>query len=132
MPLIRIDAIEGRNDAEIKALLDAAHRAMLTAFGVPPRDRYQIYQEHKAAHMIMEDTGLGIERSHNALIFTVTSMPRTLKMKEHFYRELCRELEASCGIKPSDVMVAITTNTEADWSFGGGVPQFITGELWSK
>jgi hypothetical protein len=102
---------------------------MLTAFGVPERDRYQIYQEHKPTHMIMQDTGLGIERSKDALIFTVTSMPRTLKMKRRFYEELCRELEASCGIKPNDVMVAITGNTETDWSFGNGVPQFITGEL---
>jgi phenylpyruvate tautomerase PptA (4-oxalocrotonate tautomerase family) len=129
MPLIRIDAIEGRSDAEIKTLLDAAHRAMLTAFGVPPRDRYQIYQEHKPTHIIIEDTGLGIERSQSALIFTIISMPRTLKMKQHFYTELCRELETGCGIKPSDVMVSITTNAEADWSFGNGVPQFIEGTL---
>jgi phenylpyruvate tautomerase PptA (4-oxalocrotonate tautomerase family) len=61
MPLIRIDVIEGRSEAEIKALLDAAHRAMLATFNVPPRDRYQIVQQHPRAHMIVEDTGLGIE-----------------------------------------------------------------------
>lgn len=39
-PLIRIDVIEGRSEAEIKALLDAAHRAVVAAFKVP--ERYQI------------------------------------------------------------------------------------------
>jgi hypothetical protein len=39
-PLIRIDVIEGRSEAEIKALLDAAHRAVVAAFKVPERDRY--------------------------------------------------------------------------------------------
>jgi len=42
MPVIRFDLIEGRTDAELKTLLDSAHRAMLAAFKVPERDRYQI------------------------------------------------------------------------------------------
>jgi len=129
MPLIRIDAIEGRTPEEIKSLLDAAHRAMLSAFGVPQRDRYQVYQEHKSHCLIVEDTGLGIERSRNMVVFTVTSMPRTQKMKQQFYAELCRELEANCGIASRDVMVAITQNSDADWSFGLGVAQFVTGDL---
>jgi Tautomerase enzyme len=41
MPLLRIDAIEGRSAAELKELLDAIHCAMLAAFKVPERDRYQ-------------------------------------------------------------------------------------------
>ena len=39
MPLVRFDAIEGRSQEEVKRLLDAAHRALLTAFKVPSRDR---------------------------------------------------------------------------------------------
>ena len=73
MPLLRFDLIEGRTDAELKTLLDAAHRAMLAAFKVPERDRYQIVHEHKRSHMIVEDTGLGIERSDKVVILQVTS-----------------------------------------------------------
>jgi Tautomerase enzyme len=129
MPLILIDAIAGRTPAQIQQLLDAAHRAMLTAFKVPERDRYQIYAEHPPAHMIVEDTGLGIQRTNNVLVITVVSRPRTEEMKKTFYGELCRELKACCGIEPSDVMVSIVTNTDADWSFGNGRAQFLTGEL---
>jgi hypothetical protein len=50
MPLIRIDVIEGRSDEELKTLLHAAHRAVIAAFGVPIRDRYQIVQEHPRAY----------------------------------------------------------------------------------
>jgi Tautomerase enzyme len=50
-------------------------------------------------------------------------------MKEKFYAELCRELEKSCTIDPNDVFVSIVTNSAADWSFGNGRAQFITGEL---
>lgn len=47
MPLLRIDVIEGRSKAELKELLDATHCAMLGAFKVPERDRYQIVHEHQ-------------------------------------------------------------------------------------
>ncbi|HUE15048.1 MAG TPA: tautomerase family protein [Planctomycetaceae bacterium] len=129
MPLIRFDAIEGRSHEEVKALLDAAHRAVLTAFKVPPRDRYQIYHEHPVQHLIVEDTGLGIERTRNVLVVTVVSKPRSEELKQKFYAELCRELQESCGIAASDVMVSVITNSAADWSFGNGRAQFLTGEL---
>ena len=129
MPLMRFDVIEGRSKAEIKTLLDAAHRAMLAAFKVPERDRYQILQEHTASHMIVEDTGLGIERSDKVVVVTVVSRPRSVEAKQAFYRLLTEELERACGITPNDVMVSVVENTDADWSFGLGRAQFLTGEL---
>ena len=129
MPLLRFDLIEGRTDDEIRTLLDAAHRAMLAAFKVPERDRYQIVQEHKPGRMIVEDTGLGIARTDTLVVVQVVSRPRTREKKEAFYRLLCEELERSCGIAPSDVMVSIVENTDEDWSFGLGRGQFLTGEL---
>jgi len=129
MPLVRFDVIEGRNDNEIKRLLDAAHRAMLAAFHVPESDRYQIYHEHPPSGLIAEDTGLGIRRTKNLVVVSVTSRERTQEMKEKFYAELCRELKESCAIDPNDVFVSIVANSAADWSFGNGRAQFITGEL---
>jgi phenylpyruvate tautomerase PptA (4-oxalocrotonate tautomerase family) len=129
MPLLRFDLIEGRSEAELKALLDAAHRAMLAAFKVPERDRYQIVQEHKRSHMIVEDTGLGIERSDKVVFLQVTTRSRDRKLKEAFYRLLCEALERDCGIAPSDVVVSMVENVDEDWSFGLGRAQFLTGEL---
>jgi phenylpyruvate tautomerase PptA (4-oxalocrotonate tautomerase family) len=129
MPLLRFDLIQGRTDQELKTLLDAAHRAVLAAFKVPERDRYQIVHEHKASRMIIEDTGLCIPRTDKVVFLQVTSRPRKKKQKEAFYRLLCEELERSCGIAPSDVVVSIVENTDEDWSFGLGRGQFLTGEL---
>jgi hypothetical protein len=129
MPLIRIDAVKGRSRAEVKRLLDAAHRAVLSAFKVPMRDRYQVYQEHPAPYLIVEDTGLGIKRTRNVVVVTVFSRPRSQKAKQMFYRDLCHELKESCKIDPSDVVVSIFTNTDSDWSFGNGRAQFLTGDL---
>ncbi len=129
MPLIRIDLIEGRSEAELATLLDAVHRAMLAAFNVPARDRYQIVQEHAPCHMIVEDTGLGIPRTDKLVFIQVTTRPRGREAKERFYRLVTQELEAACGLVPSDLVVTMVENGDEDWSFGHGRAQFLTGEL---
>jgi len=129
MPLLRIDLLEGRSVAELEELLDAIHCAMLAAFKTPERDRYQIVHEHPAAEMRIEDTGLGIPRTERIVMVQVTTRPRTRLEKQKFYELLCQELLRRCGVKPSDVVVSITQNTDEDWSFGYGRAQFITGEL---
>ena len=129
MPLLRFDLIEGRSDAELKSLLDAAHEAVVEVLGVPPRDRYQVVHEHKPSRLIVEDTGLGIPRTHKVVLLQMTSRPRGREAQEAFYKVLCEKLEAQCGIASSDVMVSITVNRDEDWSFGKGRAQFLTGEL---
>jgi phenylpyruvate tautomerase PptA (4-oxalocrotonate tautomerase family) len=129
MPLLRIDVIEGRTEAELRELLDAIHCATLAAFKVPERDRYQIVHEHPAAEMRIEDTGLGIPRTERVVMVQVTTRPRSRLEKENFYELLCQELARRCDMKASDVVVSITQNNDEDWSFGYGRAQFITGEL---
>lgn len=60
MPLIRFDLIEGRDNKSLRNLLDAAHRAVVKAFDVPEKDRYQIVHQHPAHELIIEDTGLDL------------------------------------------------------------------------
>jgi phenylpyruvate tautomerase PptA (4-oxalocrotonate tautomerase family) len=129
MPLLRIDVFEGRSEAELKELLDAIHTAMLAAFKAPERDRYQIVHEHPVTEMKIEDTGLGIPRTDKIVMVQVTTRPRSRFEKQNFYELLCQELRQRCGVKASDVFVAITQNADEDWSFGYGRAQFITGEL---
>ena len=129
MPLIRVDVIEGRSLDEIKTLLDATHRALVSVFKIPKRDRYQIVHEHRPSHFMVEDTGLGITRTNKCVVIQITTRPREREAKESFYRLLCHELEAACGIQPSDVVVSMVTSSDEDWSFGYGRAQFLTGEL---
>ena len=129
MPLLRIDVIEGRSDSELKELLDAVHRALVDAFKVPERDRFQIVHEHPASQMVVEDVGLNIERTKDLMVVHVTTRAKPPEQKVEFYRRLCEELNRSCGIAASDVVVSVTENGDADWSFGEGRAQFVTGEL---
>jgi hypothetical protein len=129
MPLMKFNILRGRSKDEIKRLLDVAHNAMVRSFDVPERDRYQVITEHDPEHFIAEDTGLAILRSKDFVLLEVVSRPRSVAMKEAFYANLSQDLLAECGIASSDVMVTFVENTDADWSFGLGRPQFLTGEL---
>ena len=129
MPLLYVDLIEGRTPAEIQALLDAMHDAVVDAFGVPPRDRYQVVSTHPAHEIVAWDTGLGIERSSRLVVLHVVSRRRSREMKQRFYQLLASNLAERCGLDPADLIVSITDNGDDDWSFGYGRAQFLTEEL---
>lgn len=129
MPLLRFDLIEGRDEKSLRKLLDVTHEVVVEAFEVPVGDRYQIVNQHSKNEMIIEDTGLGFERSDDVVVVSITSTQRNDKQKKAFYQLLAERLEKECGIKSNDIMVSITSNGAADWSFGFGKAQFLTGDL---
>ena len=129
MPLIRIDITEGRSDAAIKTLMDTVQGCVVEAFKVPVKDRYQIVTEHKPGRIILEDTGLGFERTDQAIVIQVFTSPRTTVNKTKFYKLLADNLKEQCDLNPKDLLVSVMTNTDVDWSFGFGSTQYLTGEL---
>ncbi|RFD18545.1 tautomerase family protein [Komagataeibacter melaceti] len=130
MPLMHFHIVKGqRTPDELRSLLDAAHDAMLEAFKVPARDRYQLVSEHEPTHMIIEDTGLGIPRTPKVVLLQVVSRPRGKEQIAAFYRLLADTLQARCGLAATDLMVSVVENQDEHWSFGHGRAQFLTGEL---
>jgi hypothetical protein len=128
-PLITIDVIKGRSEAELRTLLDTVHEAMVEAFGVPDSDRYQILTEHGPHQLVARDTGLGLARTEDLVVLRFISRARPEAAKQRLYQLLATGLESACGLSPDDLIVSITENGAADWSFGGGVAQFLTGAL---
>lgn len=131
MPLVYYDIVRGWSRDQIRALLDSAQAAMLEAFGTPERDRYQLVTEHSPDEMIIQDNGLGIERSDNMVVIRMISRrgKKTRSQKEKLYELLVRNLKRDCGLDPADLMVVITENESEDWSVGYGKAQFCNGDL---
>lgn len=130
MPLLTFDMVEGRSPEEIQQILDVTHSVILETFDVPVGDRYQIVTQHKPHEMIMGDTGLGFQRDLEEIIaLTIISRERSQFQKENFYRILAQRLDEICGITPKNLFVSIVINADANWSFGFGKAQFLTGEL---
>jgi phenylpyruvate tautomerase PptA (4-oxalocrotonate tautomerase family) len=129
MPLVRIDLVAGRTEAEIRTLADVVQDVMLEVFAAPERDRYQIIQEHPPGRILVEDTGLGLERTDGVVVIQVTQQGRDEDQKRALYRALAQQLEERAGVKPTDLIVSIVASTPADWSFGLGRAQFLEGDL---
>jgi hypothetical protein len=130
VPLIRIDLIRGsRDENAIRTLSDAVHEAVVEAFEVPPRDRYQVVSEHDSSQLIVQDSGLGIPRTRDVVVIQVITRPRSSDAKQLLYRLLADNLLQRCAISPSDVVISCTVNADDDWSFGFGEAQFLTGDL---
>ncbi|WP_091918161.1 tautomerase family protein [Mesorhizobium sp. YR577] len=128
MPLLKIHIHQGHEQEYIKRLLDAAHSTVVEAFSVPQTDRYQLLLQYEPGHMRALDTGFSFNRTDQFTLFEIISRPRLTAQKRLFFRRLCEELQSACGIAPSDVMICFVENTDIDWSFGGGVPQFVPDE----
>ena len=129
MPLVRIDVVRGRDTKQLRALLDAIHDAMVAALDVPATDRYQILTQHDPGEILALDTGLGYPRTDDIVIVQFTSRQRSQDAKADLYHRLAQTLNERCSLRPTDLIVTITENGPADWSFGDGNAQFLTGAL---
>ena len=129
MPLIQVDLQKQDDKKRLKNILDTIHECAVEAFEIPERDRYQIVSQHDPEEMILLDTGLGFERTKDQIVVRVTSKQRPREKKEQLYSLLCERLNVNCGIPPKDLLVSIKENSDADWSFGFGKAQFLTGDL---
>lgn len=129
MPLMKIDLIKGREREEIKKILNISYEVMLDTFKAPKGDRYQIVNQHEDYEMQILDTGLGVERTKNVIVFTIITRPRTQQQKQSFYSELTNKLHDDMGIRKEDIMFSLIENTNEDWSFFNGEAQFLNGTL---
>lgn len=129
MPLLNFHVFEGRDSTAVRELTDAGHQAMVDAFNVPVTDRYQTVTRHRVGELILEDTGLGMARTQDAVLLTVVTRPRPKAEKVRFYELLSRYMGERCGLSPDDLVVSLVENSGSDWSFGKGRAQFLTGEL---
>ena len=129
MPLVRIDVVEGRTEEQIRILLDTVQEVIEDVFAAPPRDRYQVLTEHKPGRLVLEDTGLGLQRSDGVVLVQVVQQGRTDAQKKALYAALADRLERLAGVRPDDLVVSVVANTRGDWSFGLGRAQFLEGDL---
>jgi phenylpyruvate tautomerase PptA (4-oxalocrotonate tautomerase family) len=131
MPLVHIDLVEGRSDEQLALLADTVYKVERDVFSAPEDDRYIIITEHKPGRMSLGSTGLGYQRSSEAMVIQITEQSRDRYQKEALYRTLAEQLHTAIGLRPEDLIVSMVASNLEDWSFGLGRAQFLTGELGS-
>lgn len=126
MPLVRIDHSDARtNPAEIAS---AIHDAIVSVYGIPERDRFQVVTSRPATTIVAEDAGLGFERTDPVIIQIFTQRGRSVEQKQRLYAAIA-EVLGTVGVEPQDVFIGYVENGPEDWSFGFGRAQYVTGEL---
>ena len=128
MPLVRIDMQKGRSPEQVREIADVIQQVMEDVFAAPPGDRYQVITQHEVGEIIFDDTGLGLDRTHEVMLIQVFQQGRDTSQKENLYATLADRL-GKIGVRPEDLVVSVNANEQADWSFGMGKAQFLTGEL---
>ncbi len=129
MPLIRIDMVKGRSEAEVAILAKSIHDAVVEVMSVPERDRFQIVTQHEPFEIYAEDAGLGFERDNSVVMIQITTQKgRDVNLRQRLYQKITSGL-AICGVTPNNVFISYVENSAADWSFGFGKAQFVIGEL---
>ena len=126
MPLVRISLIRGKSRDHVRAIADGVHRALIEAFDVPPDDRFQLIAQHDRDDLVYDPAYLCIERTDDVVfIDIVASNWRSLAQKQALYRLIATHLACDPGLRPEDVIVVLTPNERADWSFGGGLASYV-------
>lgn len=101
---------------------------MVEFFAAPPLDKYQLFHEHCPGLIRALDTGSGYPRTDKLVVIQITQQGRSTAQKQAMYAAMSERL-AACGSAPTDLIISGSENTKADWSFGMGQAQFLTGEL---
>lgn len=125
MPLVRIDLPAGKPEEYRAAIGDVVYTAMIEVLNVPEDDRFQVIAEHSSAHLVVDPTYLGIQRTKDAMLIQVTlNDGRTVDMKRAFYKAVADGLHQRVGVRREDVFVSLVEVKKENWSFGKGEAQY--------
>jgi 4-oxalocrotonate tautomerase len=126
MPLVTIDLLDGRSRAELDAISDAVHEAMVECLDVPERDRFQIITEHRPGTLRFDPHYLDMDRSARFVLVHITlAAGRATAAKQRFYRRLSELLSERTGLPDDDLAVILVENAREDWSFGRGQASYL-------
>lgn len=126
MPLVRIDLIKGRPEAEVAAIGSAVHRAMVACLNVPDRDHFQVITEHAPGRLVYDPGYLEVKRTDGIVVVEVIlSAGRTTEQKQAFYAKAAELLARDAGVRPEDVTITLVENIRENWSFGNGIAQYV-------
>lgn len=120
MPLVTITLPNHRPPAWRKTVADLVNAAVIETLDFPANDRYQLLQSLPAEDMELQ------QRNGDAVFLQLTMRAgRSSRAKQAFYRRIVDDLGHHVEVDPTNVMIVITENQDADWSFGHGEAQFL-------
>jgi 4-oxalocrotonate tautomerase len=126
MPLIRISMRRGRPASHPAAIVDGVYRALRSTFEVPENDLFAVVHQHDADEFVFDANYFGFERSAGLVIIQLTvANTRGVTQKKALYAAIAANLQKEPGLKPDDIFISLVEVKREDWSFGGGIAQYV-------
>ena len=126
MPLVRISVFEEMAAERRLMIATAVYDAMRLTLGIPEGDRFIVLSAHPHEEFIVDPNFMQVQRTSDFVLVHVTlRRGRSVETKQSCYKETARLLRVRANIAPDNIMVVLTENELADWSFGQGEAQYL-------
>lgn len=118
--MVKIYVRKNKTDAELRAIGDGVHDALVAQANVPADDRFQILNRLDRDQIVAHPSYGGVSRSEDIVIVEITlNAGRTVEIKKNLYAGIAARLEGA-GVRPDDILISLIEVTKENWSFGGG------------
>jgi 4-oxalocrotonate tautomerase len=126
MPLVRISVYDSMPATTKRLVADAVYDSMRTTLGIPEGDRFIIVSAHTNDEFFVDPAFMGMHRTDGfVLIHATIRRGRSTEVKQAFYKETARLLHERASIELDNIMIVVSENDLADWSFGRGEAQYV-------
>lgn len=126
MPLIRISLLRNRHASEATAVVNGVYRALRETYEVPERDLFALVHRHDDDAFVYDPTYFGFRRSDALTIIQITvTASRGVTQKKALFAAIHENLARDPGLRPDDVFINLLETSRENWSFGGGLAQYV-------
>lgn len=126
MPLVRINLPQHTLPADVEAVSNAVHTALVATFSVPEADRFQAIHSHAPHELVCTPEYLGVAHSVHVVLVQISCSPgRSRDVKKALYAKIASGIAASSSFKAEDVIINLLETDRENWSFGLGIAQYV-------
>lgn len=127
MPLVRLSLPQSTTNADVTAVSNAVHTALVTTFNVPEPDRFHAVHRHQQHELVCTPEFLGIAHSLHVVFVQIScSSGRSLELKKALYANIASGIAATSTFRSEDVIINLLETSRDNWSFGLGIAQYAT------
>jgi 4-oxalocrotonate tautomerase len=106
---------------------EIVYNAMIDLINVPKDDKFQVITEHAADDFNVAESYLGNRYSRDIVFIQVTlNAGRSVELKKAFYKRIADDLHRQLKVRPEDIVINLVEVAKENWSFGGGIAQYVT------
>lgn len=126
MPLARISLRKGKSAAHRRTIVENVYGALRETFNVPEDDLFMVVDEYDETNFHFGRSFMGFARSDDLVIIQLTvANTRGIDAKRALYKSISERMTREAGLRPDDVLINLVEVFRENWSFGGGVAQYV-------